>query len=364
MLTLTNLVTRVANRLNKNANDSIVATRIKNHINDTCLEKWNSYAWSFRYRDYPLVLSPVVTTGTVTATNGSQTVTASGTPFSTTTHVGAWIQFTEDSTQAVYRVQAVASTSSLTIEPAYQGTTGSGKSYRLCVTDYLLPSEVLDTASLSVSYNGRPLSMSHQLTTNEYLAPVLTSGTPTSVTVFNRRITSSSYSTGTVSGTINTSTLTGVGTAWLTNVMPGDEITISGDTNIYKVYAVNSDTSLTLYNLLVSAASGAAYSTSRQFGKVLRITPCSDTSYVCYVKGLRAYTPLLNNSDVNELLYRYPHAVVEGAVWREAGSSPDPREDGLYMRSEKLWMDAMSEDEQLFPMRNNQPIWDSRQQGR
>ena len=361
MLTLTNLVSRVAARLNKNANDTVVATRIKNHINDTCLEKWNAYAWSFRYRDYPLVLSPIVTSGTVTATNGSQTVTASGTPFLTTTHVGAWIQFTADTTQAVYHVIAVASTSSLTIEPAYQGTTGSGKAYRLCVTDYLLPSEVSDTASLTVSYNGRPLHLQHQLMTESYLAPVLTQGVPSTVTVFNSRTVASSYSTGTVSGTLSTPTLTGVGTAWLTSVMPGDEITITGDTNTYRVMAVNSDTSITLYNLLVSTATGAAYSATRQFGKVLRFTPSSDLAYVCYVKGLRSYTPLVNTADVNELLYRYPHAVLEGAVWREAGSSPDPREDGLYMRSERLWQEAMSQDEQLFPTQNNEPIWDSRQ---
>ena len=53
--------------------------------------------------------------------------------------------------------------------------------------------------------------------------------------------------------------------------------------------------------------------------------------------------------------------MIEGAVWREAGSSPDPREDGLYMRSERMWNIAMGEDEQMFPKENYEPIYDPRQ---
>lgn len=360
-MTLTQAVYRVAARLNKNASDSTVFARIKNHINDTCLEKWHSFSWSFRYRDYPLVLSPVVSSGTLTATNGSPTVTASGTPFSSTLHPGAWIEFTADSPASIYRVLAVNSTSSVTIEPAYQGTSGSAKAYRLCPTDYLLPSEISDMASLSVIYNGRPLPISHQLQSDWITSNKLTQGYPYAVSVHNQNVTSSTYTTGTLSGTINTSTLTGIGTAWLTNIFPGDEILISGDSNYYKVYSVSSDTSLTLYNKLVATATGASYQACRQFGKVIRIIPPSDQSYVVFIKGLRSYAPLVNISDTNELLNRYPHAVIEGAVWREAGSSPDPREDSMYMKSERYWMQAQSEDEQLFPMANYEPIYDPRQ---
>lgn len=364
MITLSTLVTRACGRLNKNPNDVNVVTRIQNYINDACMEKWNGYAWSFRYRDYPLVLSPVVTSGTVTATSGSQTVTASGTPFLTTSHVGAWIQFTADTITTVYRVVSVQSTSSLTIEPAYQGTTGSGKAYRLAVTDYTLPTDVRDTEHLTVSYCGRPLRLSHQLTTNAYTAPVLSSGTPNTVSVFNSSVKSSSYSTGTLSGSLDGMTLTGVGTAWLANVYPGDELEINGDDNVYKVYSVDSDTSITLYNKLESAAAGATYTATRQYGKVLRLLPPSDTSYVCFIKGLRDYAPLIHNDDTNELLIRYPEAVLSAVLWREAGSSPDPREDSMFMRSEKLWLDAQGQDEQIFPQVNYEPIYDPRQRGR
>jgi hypothetical protein len=364
MLTFTQAVSRVASRLNKNANDTTVAARIKNHINDVCLEKWHGYAWSFRYREYALTLSPRVTSGTITATNGSNTITASGTPFISGTHEGTFIRFSADTIQAWYRIVAVTSTSVALIEPAYQGTTASGKAYELCKTDYLLPLELSDVASLKVTFDGSVLSLTHPLQSDKYDFPPLTTGSPIKASVLNQSQTYSTYTTGTVSGTTGLVTLTGVGTSWLANVTPGDEILINGDTNSYKVYSVDSNTSITLYNKLTASATTATYTASRQFGKVLRIWPAPENAYVCFPRGLRAYSPLINSADVNEFLMRFPHAVIEGAVWREASASPDPREDSLYQKSEMLWAKAQSEDEQIFPQDNRQPIWDSRQQCR
>lgn len=360
MFTFANIKTRVASRLNKSASDATTSTRLGNEINDTCLEKWHGYAWSFRHREYPLVLTPRVTSGTVTATNGSPTVTASGTPFDTSLHVGAWIRFTGDTLQAWYRVQAVASTSSLTIEPNYQGTTGGSKTYELIKTDYLLPSELTDTASIKVTVDGCTHTPFHPRSIYTDFPPLGT-GHPTAFSIINQSQALSTYTTGTVSGSSGSVTLTGVGTAWLANVTPGDDILINGDTNTYRVYSVESDTSLTLYNKLTAAASGDTYSISRQFGKILRVWPASDNPYVIFVNGLRAYAPLVNSADSNEMLVRFPHAVSEGAIWREAGASPDPREDSLYMRSERMWQVAQSEDEQLFSQHNPCPIWDARQ---
>lgn len=359
MMTLTTAVSRVASRLNKTASDTTVYNRIRNHINDACLEKWHGYTWSFRHREYPIVLSPRVTSGTMTATNGSQTVTASGTPF-LSTHVGAWIRFTGDAVQAWYRVLAVASSSSITIEPAYQGMTGGSKAYEMCKSDHLVPSEVSDIGSLKVTFDGRTIKPEHQFMSDRCDQPPLATGSPLRVSVLNQDSTVGTYSTGTVSGTINTTTLTGVGTAWLVNVVPGDEILIDGDTNTYRVQLVNSDTSITLYNKFVTTASADTYSITRQYGKVLRFWPCPDNPYVLFLKGLRNYSPLINTADTNELLVRYPHAVIEAAIWREASASPDQREDSLFQKSELLWAKAQGEDEAIFPQENFNPIFNPR----
>ena len=359
-MTLTQAISRVASRLNKSSSDTTVTARIKNHINDVCLEKWHAYPWSFRYREYPVTLSPRVTSGTLTATNGSPTVTASGTPFDSSIHVGAWLRFNLDSPQAWYRIQTVNSTSSATIEPAYQGTTGGTKAYELIRTDYLLPVEIADTAFVNMTNGTNTITLSHQLQADAANFPPLGAGVPSMGRILSQEQAVATYTTGTLSGTINSVTLTGVGTSWLANVTPGDELVISGDSNTYKVYKVNSNTSLTLYNNLVSAATGATYTISRQFGKIIRFSSAPDLPYVTFLKGLRSYAPLVNNADTNEFLARYPHAVIEGAVWREASSSPDPREDALFQKSELMWAHAMGEDEQLFPTHNPYPIWNAR----
>ena len=361
MMTLTQAISRVCSRLNKSSSDLSVAARIKNHINDACMEKYLGYQWSFRWREYALVLAPMVTTGTLTATNGSNTVTASGTPFNSAIHVGAWLRFTADSPEAIYRVTSVTSTSAVLIDPAYQGTTGASKAYQLMKTDYLLPSELVDIGQLKLTYGQRPVPIRHQLMSDKYYQPPVSQGTPVEASVFNHEQRLMTYSTGTVSGSSGSVTLTGAGTSWLGNVFPGDEITINGDTNVYKVYNVDSDTQITLYEKLTAAVAAlTTYTASRQFGHILRVTPCPDNPYVCLIKGLRDYAPLINNADTCELLARYPHAVIESAVWREAGSSPDPREDSLYMRSEMMWAKAQGEDEALIPASNRNPIFNPR----
>lgn len=360
MLTFTQAVTRICNRLNKNVNDTTVTARIKNHINDACQEKWLGYAWSFRWREYPLVLSPQVSGSTLTATTDSNTVTSSGTPF-LATHVGQWISFTGDAVQAWYRIIKFTSTSSITIEPAYQGTTGSSKAFNLNPTDYNLPMDLTDIGRLKLTVDGHPLQIQHTLQQDGYFQPTLDAGVPYGASLYSQDFTKTTYTTGTITGTSGTNTLTGTSTAWLSNILPGDEISgITGDSNTYVVQSVQSDTSLKLYNFLTTALSGASYTASRQFQCIVRLTPCPDRAYVCFAKGLRRYNPLVNNSDTNELLLRFPFAVIESAVWREASSSPDQREDSLYLKSEKMWLQAQSDDTEIMAQTNHAPIFDAR----
>ena len=365
MMTLNDIVIRVCNRLNKNPNDVNVTARIKNEINDACQEKWESYAWSFRFHEYPLVLSPqlqstVGGTSTLTATNGSQTVTSTDAPF-LSIHLNQWLRFTADATQSWYRIVKIVSTSQITIEPAYQGTTGGTKQYQLSVTDYDLPIEITDLGRVKITIDSRALEPQHQFQQDGYFQPPLSSGVPYGVSLFSQDYTTTTYSTGTITGTSGQNTLTGSGTAWLANVLPGDEISgITGDANTYRVQSVQSDTALTLYNYLLTSPSVASYTSKRQYQIIARFQPAPDKAYVCFVKGLRRYNPLINNSDTNELILRFPFAVIEATVWREASSSPDSREDSLYMKSEKMWTQAQGDDALIIPMTNYAPIFNPR----
>jgi len=369
MATFNDLVTSVCSRLNKNVNDTTVATRIKRFINETAQEQWDSFPWSFRLREYllPEVTDLFSTTnGTVTATNGSQTVTfASAILPDTTTYVGAYIRFYDDAPNMFYRVVACTSTSAMTIEPAYKGTSASGKNFELKKMDWLFPSELYDvshvlvpiyTSALPIYWNVEP--------------PNVNRGIPTAAYIFNSNFSATTYSTGTVTGTINSNVLTGSGTAWLANVTPGDTITITGDSSTvgavsgvltpYTVHKVTSDTSITLYQNLLVAPAGATYTSTRQFGRNIRLDPSPNQGWGVLVAGWRKYPILINSNDVNEMTYRYPTAIIEGAIYREEGASPDMREGSQYQIQKAAWDSAKAEDRSITKHQVGTPLWSNR----
>lgn len=93
-------------------------------VNDTLLVVDNSN----RIKKYRGSTNANYSTGTLTATNGSATVTGSGTTWATTTNaeVGEYIQLPDSKW---YKITAIASNTSLTIELAYQGSTLAGQAY-------------------------------------------------------------------------------------------------------------------------------------------------------------------------------------------------------------------------------------------
>lgn len=125
------------------------------------------------------------TTGTVKVTNGSKTVTGSGTAFSANVDVGMLFQI---GNERVYVVSSVDSNTQLTLRDAYQGSTGEGKAYALrplySITgpDPYEPSDFLTVCSNRLVYgSGRtikftevnnPHSITNHLgTTNEHKLP-------------------------------------------------------------------------------------------------------------------------------------------------------------------------------------------------
>lgn len=74
------------------------------------------------------------------------------------------------------------------------------------------------------------------------------------------------YKTGTISVTNGSATVTGSGTAWSTNAQAGNTFKIKGESVIYTVASVNSDTSITLSaNYAGSTGSGKEYIIGRDF---------------------------------------------------------------------------------------------------
>lgn len=93
-----------------------------------------------------------VTGGTVTVTNDSQTVAGSSTSF-TSAMIGRWFQSLDG---LFYRVSAVGSTTSLTLESVYEGLTAAGETYLIGESPEIPPElhELLPYRAASLYFAG------------------------------------------------------------------------------------------------------------------------------------------------------------------------------------------------------------------
>lgn len=281
--------------------------------------------WASLYREGWLPLVPVYNTGTVTVTQGSRTITGSGTTW-TSAMVGR--KFLGPNGE-YYKIASFVSTTSLILTEQYQGSTASGGIYQIWKDEYLLYPDVysiidfvnyIDPAQMTEDTNKHGRMIYPRSTTN---------ATPTCFSVIGRQRVVVAYATGTVSIAVGGRTLTGVGTSWFDNVQPGFEVTMGSYT--YHVDTVDSDTQITIHEYAVAVASGATYSaTGRNALKVRFLQPSSQT-IVGYGYYSKVY-PLVNDSDEDWLIELYPHLIINEVTINDHIDKKDPNTVSLAMR--------------------------------
>lgn len=324
-MTLLEFITAAGERSNKQVSSSDVRSRFIRHTNTIREHAWDKYNWSFKNRSWSVRTYDQINSGTATVTNGSNTVTVTSSVFSSP-YLGGYFRVLGSVPETWYRIIAQGGTT-LTLEVPYQGATASGASYEVRKVDYLVPSEISGKVKMTDS-RGREMPVESILTRPSIIPD--SRGGPRSAVVWSDDPIGSTYATGTISGTADTRTVTGSGTSWLTNVVAGDqlEVTISGITYKYNVRSVESDTSITLYQFLLTTISAStSYTVRNQFGRLMRISPSSDDEYVISLYGTRHIYPLAHNNDIDELLAYHSSALLEGVIGLEQGASPDDREN-------------------------------------
>lgn len=354
MTTFSDLVTRIGDDTNVNTSITSVSDRIKREINSVSADIWNGFRWTFRWRNYRIVTDVDVSTGTVSASNGSRTVTFSGVSVSSS-NVGWHINFLQDGVSNWYKINHFTSASQLEMDVPYTGTSGSNKTYVLRHFDYTLPTEPWDFGATTITHDKRVVPILEPYSM-DVLGPVpFYKGYPLAVSIFSSASSPTTYSTGTVTGSSGSQTLTGSGTSWLSNIYPGDSITIGSYT--YTVRNVDTDTSITLYQYQKAASSGASYTMTRQFNRIMRVMWPSTDQYTLDIRALRIYQPLVGDSDTNELLYRYPDMMRKQVAAVELGRQPDKRFGTMMQLAEQALMKAKAEDDSLTVRDSNNPIF-------
>jgi len=187
-----------------------------------------------------LVLKPSYSTGTLTATQDSATLTGSGTVW-TMDMAGQKIVITDGTDgDQVYRIKSFTDGTTLTLETNYIHTGGAGLSYEIYYDTYTMPE---DFKEMSVIKNVKILT-TYTDYDNYLLSGSVTDGIPSKLMLLGVR-TDSYYSTGTVSITNGSAAVTGTGTSW-DDTMIGRYIQLGTYGKLYKITAVGSTISITI----------------------------------------------------------------------------------------------------------------------
>ncbi len=265
--------------------------------------------WPSQYREGWIPLVPLYTDGTITATNASRTVVGSGTAWSSI-YNGSKILIGG----AYYKIASVTDGLTLVLTQPYQSTTNSGLSYQIWKDEYRVYPEALSIGGF-VDYNAER-TMDEAWPRNMKVSfPVpQTNDDPTVYTVIGRNGSTTPYTTGTISGTINDKFITGLGTSWLDNIEPGFEMIIGIYT--YHVKCVLSDTSIELYQYLKVAISASTYTARGKNSLIIRFKEPTTQRIVHYWYWAKSY-PLLNDSDEDWVLEVYSEVIMSGAVIKD-----------------------------------------------
>ena len=251
------------------------------------------------------------TAGTVTVSSGSTTLTGASTTF-TSAMVGRKVRIASEN--AYYRISAFVSTTELTLEVAYRGSLTSGNTYSLYKDEYRLPADMNIYKVLRQIEDARSISDIDNTAFDIYQPSPRSQGNPNYSILAGTKL--DTYSTGTVSASVSSSTITGSSTVWASveGLGRGTKLTIGS--NVYTVESVDSDTQITIYETTsVAVSAGTAYSLSLD-NYIIQFYPIPDSAENIYFKYQRVPYLLFNDQDVPDLPDQWHHVLISaGLIW-------------------------------------------------
>lgn len=285
-------------------NQRALVTRSIQHALERVYE-WHD--WPYYIQDNGVIetIAPYET-GTVTVTNGSKTVTGSGTTF-TSAMVGRKIRVS--SATSYYRISAFVSATEITLQNAYQGDTASAQTYKIYKDEYRLNADVDKYKILRQSTNGIVLFDTHPTNFDTaYPMPNSYSDPIKSVMIGTKLDT---YATGTVSAT--GTTITGSGTSWTSVEGLGRMSKIRIGNYVYTVKSVDSDTQITSYEGVTTAAAGSSYEIILN-NIVVQLYSIPSAARLLYYRYFRIPVPVVNVYDVPDMPHGWHWLLMYGAL--------------------------------------------------
>lgn len=306
-----------------------IIDEIGDSLNDTCLKSTGSNAtrtkeaineflfldflplldWDFLLKTDSISTLNEYATGTVSATNGSATITGSGTTF-TSAMIGRRILIS-GSTRS-YKITGYSSATSVTIESVYEGSTLSGASYSIVKETFNLPRWVDDPKriySLTDRYSNNPLIQLSRQDADRKFGAKNEIGQPRYYIPSDRS--RSLYSTGTISATSATFVITGSSTSWTSSGLEAFDV-IQVGSYVYTIKSIDSDTQITTVEPIVTTISSSTAYVAIQDRWTVELYPMPRYLYSYKVSALQLHPRLVNDTDVPMLPDNWHYILVKG----------------------------------------------------
>lgn len=303
IVTFQEIITEILTLKNQTENtvDSTILASIKLRINQVQDFIFYYKTWEWRKRKFYFTTRAPYETGTVTVTQNSTVVTGSGTTWDDSMKVG-YIEIDN----CRYKIQRIASTTSIKLVAPYPEATESGKSYKVIFPKYHVNPTLSSITSLVHKGQTKGLGDTHRQINRNGV------GEPKQGLVGERSDTDF-YNTGSVTMTNDSATVTGSGTAW-DDSMLGMEFRANEFADSYYVKEVVGATEITLDRVYKgSTGAGKSYVIGAAGSLLIEIENTPDDYYLLELEGLIKPVRLVANNDIS--LVPNHAALLHGAVW-------------------------------------------------
>lgn len=282
--------------------DAIDLTTIRLRVNQVQDYIFYDRDWEWRKRSYFFTLRKPYSTGTVTVTENSRTVTGSGTTWTSAMRIGYLLTGGKS-----YKIQSVTNGTELKLEAPYPLSTEASKEYKLIFPDIHLPHEI--ESIVSVKVNGGDIDV---VSKDQLMLGLDSVATPQQC-AFGSRTSEDYYNTNTVTVTNDSATVTGASTAF-ESLMEGMSFRVNDFSKCYVIKSVDSPTQLTLREKFEgTGASGKSYSIAPVGTGMLSFRSAPDAYYSVEVEALIGSNKLVSDTAYSLIPNHAP--LLHGACW-------------------------------------------------
>ena len=260
--------------------------------------------WEWRKRTLRLTLQKPYSTGTITVTENSRTVTGSGTTWTDSMKLGYLLKGSRE-----YKIARVNSTTEVILSAPYDEATESGASYHFVFPDVILPHTV--SAIVSVKVRDAFIDVVDK---SQLVGSRANRSQPCECAV-EGATDEAYYSEGTVTMTENSASVVGVGTTW-TDDMEGRSFRVNEFSKPYIIKSVNSGVSITLRDLYEGASGSKSYSIAPKGSMILSFRSSPDNYYSVEIEYLVASEKLVAGSGYSIIPNHTP--LLHGSIWLAA----------------------------------------------